>query len=76
MHREGAIRLTLGERERSAAYIVFWTRGIEFLEQVKMILNSRWCRWRAWAVLICASALCFFGVVDALPSTPYFASLA
>ena len=31
-----------------------------FSSRLKMILNSRWCRWRAWA---CASALGFVGVV-------------
>ena len=36
-----------------------------FSSRLKMILNSRWCRWRAWAVSLCASALGFVGVVDA-----------
>ena len=36
-----------------------------FSSRLKIILNSRWCRWRAWAVSLCASAL----GLGAAPST-------
>ena len=36
-----------------------------FSSRLKMILNSRWCRWRALTVLLCASASGIVGVVDA-----------
>ena len=52
---EVPVRPTLSGREQSAAYIGLWTRD-SFSSRLK-ILNSHWCRWRAWAVLLCASAL-------------------